>query len=243
MSLSNKKMAEKPGVWAQFSSESMQNQDVAPNSGTGTFIALEEASIAQVDFIPFCEIGNDNLPNGPIHADEKKSPETIEQEAYEKGFAQGEKDGLELGQEKAKKQLKHLDSLITEIENLRHEIIKNQERQILDVAFAVAEKIILAQAQVDPDLVRRTLLKAFELTSTKNKIGLRVNPKDFELVEQIKPELFERFKDLKALTITSDPGVTRGGCLLESEQGEVDAGIETQLEKVYQDLKKAFIEG
>jgi flagellar assembly protein FliH len=243
MSLSNKKTAQNPGVWTQFGTDAMQSQGIRPNSGSGTFIALEEAGLAQVDFIPFCEIGNDTPPADNARNNEKKSPESIEQEAYEKGFAQGEKDGLELGREKAKKQLKHLDNLIIEIENLRHVIVKNQERQILDVTFAIAEKIILAQAQVDPDLVRRTFLKAFELTSAKNKIGLRVNPRDFELVEQIKPELFERFKDLKALTITSDPAVTRGGCLLESEQGEVDAGIETQLEKVYQDLKKAFIEG
>jgi len=39
------------------------------------------------------------------------------------------------------------------------------------------------------------------------------------------------------MIVTSDPSITRGGCFLETPYGDVDARVETQLEKIYQSLE------
>ena len=99
-------------VWAQFEPEAINSQNLPPVTEAETFIALDQTDQTQIDFIPFCEIGNDTQgSNGETaHTSENKTEpkseqekiESIERDAYEKGFAQGEKDGLEIGEEKAK---------------------------------------------------------------------------------------------------------------------------------------------
>ncbi len=86
------------------------------------------------------------------------------------------------------------------------------------------------------------MLSALKLAAEKSKTTLRVNPEDCDYVEELRPEFFAAVKELKALTVTSDPSITRGGCLLESPYGDVDARIETQLEKIHQCLEQAFAE-
>ena len=74
----------------------------------------------------------------------------------------------------------------------------------------------------------------------KSKIILRVNPEDFEYIERLRPEFFARFEELKSITATSDPSITRGGCFLETPYGDVDARVETQLERIYKSLEASF---
>jgi flagellar biosynthesis/type III secretory pathway protein FliH len=47
--------------------------------------------------------------------------------------------------------------------------------------------------------------------------------------------------NVKSIVITSDPTIARGGCLLETPSGDVDASIETQLHSLYQSLKEAYL--
>jgi flagellar assembly protein FliH len=44
------------------------------------------------------------------------------------------------------------------------------------------------------------------------------------------------------MTVTSDPSITRGGCLLETPYGDVDARIETQFDMIHQSLESAYME-
>jgi len=173
-------------------------------------------------------------------AQEKAS--LLEREAYEKGFAQGEKDGFELGQRKALKLVENIQSVLRSMDNLRQEVLAHYEKEILELVFAIAQRVIHRDIRSDDKAVEGTVLSALALAAEKSKATLRVNPEDFDYVEELRPEFFTAVKELKALTITSDPSITRGGCLLESPYGDVDARIETQLEKIHQCLEQVFAE-
>jgi flagellar biosynthesis/type III secretory pathway protein FliH len=69
---------------------------------------------------------------------------------------------------------------------------------------------------------------------------LRINPDDLSFVEEWRPELFEKFKTLKSIVVNPDSTIQRGGCLLETPCGDIDARIETQLEIIGESLKSAF---
>jgi len=121
--------------------------------------------------------------------------------------------------------------------NLRKEILQQYERQILELIFSIAKKIIHHQIGSDEKAIEDTVLKALHLAFEKSKIALRVNPEDFDYVERLRPEFFAKFKELKSIVVTSDPSITRGGCFLETPYGDVDARIETELEMIYQCLE------
>ncbi len=164
----------------------------------------------------------------------------IEQEAYEKGFAQGEKDGLELGETKGRKLVEKLDNLLGGIGDLKGELVKRYEKEIIEIVFAIAKKVIHTQLHFEEKAVRGPILSVLELTVGKSEINLKLNPEDLDYVESLRPELFSKFQSLKTIMITSDPAIKRGGCKLESDTGDIDATIETQLEMIYKYLQEAY---
>jgi flagellar assembly protein FliH len=61
---------------------------------------------------------------------------------------------------------------------------------------------------------------------------IRVSSQDFELVNQQKPLFLASISGMKNISITADTAITPGGCRVESDLGDVDATIESQLEEI-----------
>jgi flagellar assembly protein FliH len=208
------------------------------------FISLQSGEEEETAFIPLARGEDEGVFSEREEAADivRKAHEKagrIEQEAYEKGFNQGEKDGLELGEKKALKVVEHMGELLEGMTRLRKELVKKHEKDIVMLIVAVAKKIIQQEIQTNEEAIREVLFKAVALAAEKSKVTVRINPEDFAFVEQLRPEFFAQFSELKSITVTSDPSITQGGCLLETPYGEVDARIETQLERIYQSLEEA----
>ncbi len=225
--------------------KSSENNEVNDDKENYGFILLQTGELKKSEFVPLDGYKNSqnkrkmgkDAPKGA-----QGNTSLIEQEAYEKGFAQGEKDGYELGEIKASKIIENIKNLFDEISGLKHEILKQHEKEILDLTFAIADKIVHHMTKFDEGGVKEAVLNALNLAIEKSKIILNVNPEDYDYIEKLRPELFKEYKELKSITITSDPSITRGGCYLNTPYGDVDAGIETQLEKIYQSLEDSFNE-
>ena len=172
----------------------------------------------------------------------KKRASLIESEAYEKGFAQGEKDGFEMGSKKSEKIVDRIHGMLQDMLAYRHEFIKRYENEILHLICTVAGKVVRETIKVDNQVVREIILDAFKLAADRSEVTVRVNPEDVEYLKEIRPEFFDRIKELKSITIESDPSITRGGCFMETAFGKVDARIETQLEKIGNAVEQAFEE-
>lgn len=245
MSDNSKEIAEEGETWARFEMESFESPSLSRETDKPDFISLEAGGGKKPDFIPLEHSGDNYKKRKEAEDIVKKAQEKgalLEREAYEKGFAQGEKDGLDLGEKKALKVVENIENFFTEMSNLRKEILKQYERQILELIFSIAKKIIHHQIGSDEKAIEDTVLKALHLAVEKSKIALRVNPEDFDYVERLRPEFFAKFKELKSIVVTSDPSITRGGCFLETPYGDVDARIETELEMIYQCLEGVYNE-
>jgi flagellar assembly protein FliH len=219
---------------------------LSANAGSdgGEFVSLQVANQTASEFIPITiSVENQSSVFGDEHSlkTAQERANLLEQDAYEKGFAQGERDGLELGEKKSEKIIEKMESLFTELTHLKDAMIKQYEKEILDLIFAIARKIVHCQTRSDEGVVRNTILKALKLAAQKGKIIVRVNPEDYDVVEKIRPELIKEFKDVKSIMITSDHSISRGGCFLETTGGDIDATVEAQLEKIYHSLEQTFL--
>ncbi len=246
MSNNSKKKTEEGKSWTRYEMESFESPSLPREKDKTNFVSLQTGGEKKADFISL-EEGGDNYKKRRQAEDilegAREKSGFIEREAYEKGFAQGEKDGLELGEKKGLKVIENIENLFIEINHLKKEILKQYEKETFNLILAIAKKIIHNQIRLDEEAIKETVLKALYLASEKSKITLRVNPEDFDYVERLRPEFFTRFKELKSIIVTSDPSITRGGCFLETPYGDVDARVETQLEKIYQSLEGVRDEG
>ena len=248
MSLSNNSNKIEGGgkSWEKFDMEDFDSPSLPKqkdNTDFTEFASLQIGGDSAAGFVPLMESRDSQGIKEEAEGVLKKAQETamlMEREGYEKGFAQGEKDGIELGEKKAKKITENIENILIEISHLKIRIVKQYEKEILELFFAIAKKVINRQISSDESAVKGTVIKAINLATEKSKIVLRVNPEDFEYIERLRPEFFAEFEELKSITATSDPSITRGGCFLETAYGDVDARVETQLERIYQSLEVSF---
>ena len=250
MSKSSKKVTDKGKPWKRYEMEAFEPFS-SPKEKNRTdfvdFVSLQLADKKNADFVPFNE-SKDNQKkreaakkrSEDIIREAQEKAEQLEKEAYEEGFAQGEKDGVQLGEKKALKVMENIENILTEMSHLKKELIKKYEKEILETIFAIAKKIIHLQIGSDGSAIEGTVLKALHMATDKSRIILKVNPEDFDYVERLRPEFFSKFEDLKSVVVNSDPSVTRGGCVIETPYGDVDARIETQLEQIYESLERSF---
>ncbi len=170
----------------------------------------------------------------------KKRAVLIESEAYEKGFAQGEKDGFEVGTKKLDKILDRIEGTLGDMVSYRQRVVRLYEKEILHLISRIAEKVARTKVKIDSSLVRETIFEAFNFVIKGSEVTVRVNPEDIEYVKGIRPEFFDRISNLKSVVIVSDPSISQGGCFLETTFGNVDARLETQFDKIGKALEQAF---
>jgi len=228
--------------WHKYEMESFEPYELQKQGRKNDFVSLDNRVGERSNFVPLQTWGkadskNEETQDGLSGMQENIS--SIEQEAYEKSFAQGEKDGFEFGEKKAIKVIENIENLFNEMVSLKHDVLKQYEREIIDLIFAVSEKIVHHEVKSKESVIRNAIFEALELAVEKSKVVFNVNPDDYDFVEKLRPELFNQNKGVKSIVVTSDPGVTRGGCYLETPYGNIDATIESKLEKIYQCLRES----
>ena len=229
----------------EMESFDMPDHSSAPDTRGGTFEPSHAGSGDDntLRFMPLFDGGEDDREKADrIIEEAKRKASLIESESYEKGFSQGEKDGFEMGTKKLEKSLDRIHGTLQDIDAYGQEFIKRYEKEILHLICAIAEKVVRGGVNVDNQIVREAILEAFSLAADRSEVTVRVNPEEVEYVKEIRPEFFDRISDLKSITIESDPSITRGGCFMETTFGNVDARLETQLEKIANAVEHAFEE-
>jgi len=156
-----------------------------------------------------------------------------ERDGFAKGFAQGERAGLEAGARRADAMLRRLAQTIDELAALRQRIVRETERQMVQLALTLARRVVLREVTLDPDLVGAMAHVALERLGHDAPATIRLNPEDYAIVMAQRGEQWAGTQ----VTVAPDPAVARGGCLVESGFGLVDAGIEAQL----QELSRALL--
>lgn len=114
--------------------------------------------------------------------------------------------------------------------------LKQVEPEIVKLAIKVAERIIGSELQTNDETIMRIVAKAVEQLRQSKELVIRANPEDVEILRRDKRKLLEYIGRLKDIAFREDPAVARGGCVIETEAGTVDAQLNTQLELLEQAL-------
>jgi flagellar assembly protein FliH len=163
----------------------------------------------------------------------------LEKEAYENGFKQGHKDGLALEQKKIEEMGKELESLFSEIRDLKPKIYSESEEELIKMAILIAKKIIKEEIKTNSNIIANAVRSAMSLLVDKRKIKIIMNPDDMEEAKRLLPDLAKLTNGGK-FQLTEDNSVTKGGCILETGFGKINATIEGQMEMLEEEIKQQF---
>jgi flagellar assembly protein FliH len=117
------------------------------------------------------------------------------------------------------------------------------ERTVVQLAVTIAELIVKREVSIDREIVLREAREALRRVVGVQQVTLRVNPFDIELVRGQKAHLAAGSESIRDLRIEPDEAVARGGCIVESDSGNVDARLSTQLRNIEMALLDAGREG
>ena len=149
------------------------------------------------------------------------------EQAYRSGF----EDGKEIMREEEEKVIQLFLSLIEELKNQREDYLKSVEKEMVGLSLEIASKVIQQKIEQDEKVISKNLKHALKHLLDKGRIIIKLNPADLEIVSKHSKEI-KSAEGLKELILEEDSEVTRGGCLIHSELGHIDAQIETQLEMI-----------
>lgn len=152
----------------------------------------------------------------------------IERDAFAKGFAAGERAGLEAAGQRGEAMLTRLTDTLEQLASLRNTMIHRTERQMVQLALAIAHRIIQREVSLDRDLVVAMARVALDRLGETARVTVRMNPDDFAVTAQARAAQLAGSN----VSVVADARIGRGGCRVESDLGVMDAGVEEQLREV-----------
>jgi flagellar assembly protein FliH len=113
------------------------------------------------------------------------------------------------------------------------------ERRAVELALMLAEKILGTALDVDPSLVGDLATGALRRVVSHDRIELDVNPEDVDLVRETLASDKNELASTRRIDVISERRVARGGCVVRTVDGEIDARVEKQLERAAAILREA----
>jgi flagellar biosynthesis/type III secretory pathway protein FliH len=162
----------------------------------------------------------------------------LEKEAYEKGFAQGEKAGMELGEKRFDSIVKSFSEVLEFLGRLKEESYQKNEQDMIELVLAIARRIIQKEVSADGSIISRMISSALKYVTDQERIKVKLNPSDLEFAGQYRGEMIKEMGGMKNITFESDEGIVRGDAVIESNRGIIDAGIGKHLQEVEKALRE-----
>ncbi len=158
----------------------------------------------------------------------------IQHEAYEKGYAEAQtKVAGEVNQ--AVHDLRaRLTQTLLQLEPLYAVIATRAEHDLVRLALEVARKVVHHEVTTDADTVLTLARVALERLHPRALAKVLLHPEDLEFVLAQRQQL----NNTSTLEFIADPSVGRGGCIVQSEHGDIDARIEQQ----FATIERGFFE-
>ena len=163
----------------------------------------------------------------------RQSIDEMEREAYEKGYAEGEKAGLEMGAQKAELLLSRIERMIREIEEYRIRIIEEIEPQLMELSSEIAKKIILDELSLKPEVMVAIVKEAMRKLERTGPITIKMSSAAHELFKRLKPQLLEIHPDI---IFDIDPALMPNAQIVIGASEEIVTDIDSQLSNVVEDM-------
>jgi flagellar assembly protein FliH len=179
---------------------------------------------------------------------QKSYTEKAVRDAYNSGAGDGLQKGEKAGYEKAKTEYnarvkeieERLVTVFQSIESSRTSFLLAAHNEVLKIAHCIARKIIDTQISIDGDIVLTVIKKALSYLSDRQEYTIKVSPDDITTVTQ-KKEFWTSIADhLDKIKITEDSRIEKGGCIIESQTGIVDARISVQMDELNEVINAAW---
>jgi flagellar assembly protein FliH len=145
------------------------------------------------------------------------------------GRAEGREAGYAEGEAEANRLIERLQTMLERARSRREEILAETEQQIVDLALLMARKVIKIISETHKEVVKANVTEALRKVKDRGDIIIRVNLADLKLATEHVNSFIHKMEGAKGIQVAEDSSVDPGGCIIETDFGEIDARISSQL--------------
>ena len=156
--------------------------------------------------------------------------DAIAQEARKRGHDEGFHAGREAADREMADMLATMRGLLEMANVERHKLMEAAEPELVKLALGIAERVLHQQVALDRGVVVEMAKVAISRLIERDTVTVRVNPSDLDRMREHRDELIA-IGDIRNLRVIEDQRVDRGGVVVDTGAGTIDARISTQLEE------------
>ena len=171
-----------------------------------------------------------------IIAQAQEEKQKIHDEAYKTGFDEGREKGYEEGNLEAQRLIDRLHVILDRIMDKRQEILDNTEQQIVELVLLMARKVVKVISENQRNVVMSNVLQALRKVKGRGDVIVRVNLADVKLTTEHTKDFMCAVENIQNITVAEDSSIDRGGCIIETDFGAIDARISSQLAELEQKI-------
>jgi len=168
----------------------------------------------------------------------KEIQEGAYQEAYQLGLEEGRKEAFQKTSRQIEEHMQNFDTLIMTMKELKKDMTAFNESHLIKLAFQMASRIAKKELHDNNEAMIHVLRDAVGLAQDEENITVHVSQSQFDFMEELKKETGREFEFIKKTRFEPSADITDGGCIVETNYGEVDARIEQRLEQLWSVLSE-----
>lgn len=157
--------------------------------------------------------------------------DSIREGAHEEGYAEGLLEGRRDGSAEVAATARALAEALGGLHELRIEVAEAVERDAVELALALADKILAGALEVRPELVLESVQGALRRLGDRRSVTVLLNPADLPTVAGAMGADAARATGVERFELQAEERVERGSAVVRTDEGEIDASVQTQLER------------
>ena len=166
---------------------------------------------------------------GEIENEVRQSLAAERKEACDKGREEGREAGYAEGKAEVDRLIERTQVVLERAQDKRGDILNETEKEIIDLVLLISRKVIKVISENQRDIIVSNVVQALRKVKAKGNVIIRVNMADLKLATGHKQEFIKVMEGAKSVQIAEDSSVDSGGCIIETDFGEIDARISSQL--------------
>jgi flagellar biosynthesis/type III secretory pathway protein FliH len=208
-------------------------------------------SVAEFDFAPLAA----PIEAIPVAGEPRgASPEQLASDLLARAAAEAaalrenaHAEGYEAGRAEARAELEPaVAALHQAIMAVQADVVERADRleaHAVDLGLFLAEKVLGGALAVQPERVVETVRGTLRGIVERERITILVSPDDLDLVRDSLSEIVGSLGGIEHCEVQAERRVGRGGCVVRTVDGDVDARVETKLQRAREVIEAALEDG
>jgi flagellar assembly protein FliH len=185
----------------------------------------------------FSDLSESSVMNWRVSGDSNQGIVALKGRAYAEGFTAGEKAGIDSERKNLESVIDTLTQTVEQLNEIKNEVYRHSEKEVVSLAMGIATKIVGHEVTINKNVILNVLKQALKKIVDSDQIKIRVNPYDLQFLKTQNHQFAHLIDNMGSVSFEADETILTGGCLIETNSGDIDARIDKQIEAVDEAFK------